>query len=193
MWPAVDDVARSFRASLKLLSTGGVAPPDFDLTRMALGRSYTALMLTLPALVPILAAQMRLGADPASHLFDAPDLLLSIPIAASLMVVAVPALLIALAPPLLRAPAFTAFVISWNWTAVFSIGVLALPATVFALGWAPPALALLQTGAFALILLRLRFCVARAAFGERALALLVTAASLLVDYAVLRTLGLFGL
>lgn len=188
----VEDVVRSLRASAQLLSSGGAARPDFDVSEAALARSFSALPLIAPATVTLLAAQIRLAGDPATALFGAPMVLGAVVAAQLLYILAMPAMLTLLAPTLLRLPAFTAFVIAWNWVGILTTGLMALPAAVFALGWSPAPLACVQAAAFFLIVLRLRYCVARAAFGERPVALLVTTASAITDYAVLRTLGLFG-
>jgi hypothetical protein len=105
----------------------------------------------------------------------------------------VPALLIALRPALAQTPRFTSFVIAWNWAGIVSASLMAVPATIFAIGWATPMLAIVQSLFFAAIVLRLRYCVARAVFGPeaRGIALPLVAASLVLDYGVTRLFGLF--
>lgn len=70
---------------------------------------------------------------------------------------------------------------------------MAIPAAVFAVGWAPPALAITQSLFFAAIVLRLRYCVARAVFGpeSRGIAMTLVVASVMLDYGVSRLFGLF--
>ena len=106
-------------------------------------------------------------------------------------IIAVPALLIGLAPNLNHSPRQTSFVIACNLAGIVSASLMAVPAAVFALGWASHSLAALQCLAFALIVLRLRYCVARAAFGsDSRIAALVVLASLITDYGIVQLLGL---
>lgn len=192
---ATDDVTRSLRASWRLMDRGAEALPELDLSREGFWRSYLALALTAPAIIPVLAAERILtGLSNTGSLFDAPSILFSVVAAQLLVILALPALLIALAPNLLRSPRLTSFIIAWNWTGILSAGLMAIPAAVFALGWSTYPLAVLQGAAFGIIVLRLRYGVARAAFGKRGgLAAMILCASLLADYAVIRSLGLMGL
>ena len=123
----------------------------------------------------------------------APALALSVTAALALTILAVPALLIALRPELARSPRFTSFVIAWNWAGILSASLMAVPAAIFAIGWAPPALAIVQSLFFAVIVLRLRYCVARAVFGpeSRGIAMMLVIASIMLDYGVTRLFGLF--
>lgn len=191
---AADDVTRSLIASWRLLTADAKALPDLDLSRDGFWRSYLALILTIPSMIPILAAERTLaGLSNTGGLFDAPGLLAAVVTAEMLAVLAVPALLVGIAPNLTHNPRFTGFIITWNWAGILSAAMMAVPATVFALGWSNPGIATFQTLAFATIVLRLRYCVARAAFGpESGVAGAIACASLLADYAVIRTFGLAG-
>ncbi|MCV9937770.1 hypothetical protein OIU35_15560 [Boseaceae bacterium BT-24-1] len=191
---AADDVTRSLIASWRLLTADAKALPDLDLSRDGFWRSYLALILTIPSMIPVLAAERTLaGLSNTGGLFDAPGLLAAVVTAEMLAVLAVPALLVGIAPNLTHNPHFTGFIITWNWAGILSAAMMAVPATVFALGWSNPGIATFQTLAFATIVLRLRYCVARAAFGpESGVAGAIACASLLADYAVIRTFGLAG-
>lgn len=187
-----DDVARSLRASWQLMARGAAALDELELTRSGFWRSFVALLpLTLPAAIALLAAlRLHAGLPNSSGLFTSPGLALAVLGATVSSIVAVPALLVALAPHLVNRPRFTTFVIAWNWAGIISIGLVAVPATIFAIGWSTPGLALIQILAFATIVLRLRFCVARAAFGaESGLAAPVLLASVVADYTILRIFG----
>lgn len=189
---AADDVARSLRASWQLMARGAEALEELELTRSGFWRSLVALLpLTLPAVIALLAAlRMHAGLSNSAGLFTAPGLVLAVFGATVTSILAVPALLFALAPHLAQRPRFTAFVIAWNWAGIISAGLVAVPAAVFAVGWSTPGLALLQTLAFTAIVLRLRYCVARAAFGaESGVAAPVLLASIVADYAILRFFG----
>lgn len=191
---AADDVTRSLAASWRLLRADAKALPDLDLSRDGFWRSYLALVLVVPSMIPALAAERTLaGLSNSGGLFDAPGLLAAVVTAEILAIVAVPALLVGLAPGLTRNPRFTGFIIAWNWAGIVSAGLMAVPAAVFALGWSNPGVATIQCLGFATIVLRLRYCVARAAFGaESGVAGAIACASLLADYAVIRTFGLAG-
>jgi len=191
---AADDVTRSLAASWRLLRADARALPDLDLSRDGFWRSYLALILVVPSMIPMLAAQRTLAGLPNSGgLFEAPGLVAAIATAELLAVLAVPALLAGLIPGLTRNPRFTGFIIAWNWSAILSAALVAVPAAVFALGWSNRGIAGIQMLAFAVIVLRLRYCVARATFGSASgVAGAIACASVLADYAVLRTFGLAG-
>ncbi len=191
---AADDVTRSLAASWRLLRADAKALPELDLSRDGFWRSYLALVLVVPSMIPALAAERTLaGLSNSGGMFDAPGLIAAIVTAEILAILAVPALLVGLAPGLTRNPRFTGFIIAWNWAGILSAALMAVPATVFALGWSNPGIATFQTLAFAIIVLRLRYCAARAAFGtDSGVAGAIACASLLADYAVIRTLGLAG-
>ena len=191
---AADDIARSLRGSWHLMTRGAEALPELDLTRDGFWRSFLAFALMLPATIAILAAvRLIAGLPNSAGLFTAPALALSVLAALALAILAVPTLLVALRPRLAQTPRFTSFVIAWNWAGIVSASLMAVPATVFAIGWAPPALAVVQSVFFAAIVMRLRYCVAQAVFGPelRGIALPLVAASLMLDYGVTRLFGLF--
>ncbi|MFA6967420.1 hypothetical protein [Bosea sp. (in: a-proteobacteria)] len=192
---AAEDVTRSLRGSWHLMTRGSEALQELDLTRDGFWRSFLAFTLMLPASIAILAAVRLLAGLPNSAgLFTSPALAMAVIGAELLAVLAVPALLIALAPNLAHAPRFTSFVIAWNWAGIVSASLMAVPAAVFAIGWSNPELAAMQSLAFGVIVLRLRYCVARAAFGpESGIAIPIAMASVMADYAVVRLFGLLPL
>jgi hypothetical protein len=193
MWLAADDVTRSLRGSWHLMTRGAEALKELDLSSKGFWHSFAALVLTLPAMVSILAAERVVDGLPnAGNLFDSPLLVMSVVGAEGLAILLVPALLIGLAPKLVQTPRFTSFVIAWNWAGVVSVSLMAVPATIFAIGWANPPLAVVQTLAFAAIVLRLRYCVAKAAFGPGGGAGMIVLASMIADYSVVRLFGLVG-
>ncbi|WP_181832609.1 hypothetical protein [Bosea caraganae] len=193
MWLAADDVTRSLRGSWRLMTRGAEALKELDLTPQGFWRSFAALILTLPAMVTLLAAERVVDGLPnAGNLFDSPHLVASVIGAEALAILLVPAMLIGLAPKLVQTPRFTSFVIAWNWAGIVSVSLMAVPATIFAIGWAPPTLAAVQTLAFAAVVLRLRYCVAQAAFGPRGGGGMIVLASVIADYSIVRLFGLVG-
>lgn len=191
---AADDVLRSLRGSWRLMTEGAEALKELDLSRDGFWRSFAALVLTVPALIAILAAERQIaGLSNAGNMFDSPVLIARVLGAECLAIIAVPALLIGLAPNLTHSPRLTSFVIAWNWAGIVSASLMAVPATIFAIGWSPPGVATLQAIAFAVIVLRLRYCVARATFGaQSSIAPSILLASVIADYSVIRMFGLAG-
>ena len=175
------------------MSEGEKALPDLDLTRAGFWRSFLAFALMLPAMVALLAAaRLSSGLSNAAGLFTSPLLAATVIGSLLLAILIVPAFLVALRPELARETRFTSFVIAWNWAGIVSASLMAVPAAVFAVGWSTPALALVQSAFFAVVVLRLRYCVARAAFSPegRAIAMPLVAASVVLDYGVIRLFGL---
>jgi len=188
---AAEDIARSLRGSWRLMSEGEKALPDLDLTRDGFWRSFLAFALMLPATVALLAAaRLSSGLSNAAGLFTSPLLAATVIGSLLLAILIVPAFLVALRPELARETRFTSFVIAWNWAGIVSASLMALPAAVFALGWSTPELALLHFLAFGIVVLRLRYAVAQAAFGSGAVALLLVLSSVVLDYGVVRVFGL---
>ena len=177
------------------MTRGSEALQELDLTRDGFWRSFLAFALMLPATIAILAAVRLLAGLPnTAGLFASPALLMAVVGAELVAVLAVPALLIGLAPHLVHAPRFTSFVIAWNWAGIVSASLMAVPAAVFAIGWSYPSLAGLHALAFGAIVLRLRYCVAHAAFGPQSrIAAPIVLASVIADYGVVRMFGLLPL
>lgn len=191
---ATDDVTRCLRASWRLMSAGPAALPEFDLSREGLARSWLATVLTVPAMIAVLAAENRMtGLNNEAGLFQSPALILSVLASQLAGFVLVPALIAGLSPPLLRTSGFASFVIAWNWTEILCASLAALPALVYAIGWSTPEIAVMQWLAFAAIAARLRYATASATLGpERSVAWLVVFASFLAQAGVTRLLGLWG-
>lgn len=187
---AAEDIARSLRGSWRLMDEGAAALPDLDLSRAGFWRSFLAFALMLPAVIALVAAaRIAAGLANSTGLFTAPGLVACVIGALLLAILVVPAFLIALRPQLAREGRFTGFVIAWNWAGIVSTSLMALPAAVFALGWSTPDLAALQLAAFGIIVLRLRYGVARATLGDGAAAVLTVLSSLVLDYGVVRLFG----
>lgn len=191
---ATDEVTRSLRGSWRLMSEGARALPELDLTRDGFMRSYGAAILTLPAMIAVLAAERAIAGLPNSEgLFQSLPVLLAVVVSQFAAFLCVPAALVAASPGLLRSPTLSAFVIAWNWTEIVSALLLAVPATVYAIGWSTPAIASVQWLAFAVIVARLRYATAKATFGGgQGLPAAIVCASFLCQYGMARMLGLWG-
>ncbi|AMJ63120.1 hypothetical protein [Bosea sp. PAMC 26642] len=191
---AAEDVARSLRGSWRLMSQGAKALPELDLSSEGFLRSYGAAVLTVPAMVAVLAAERTMSGLPNSEgLFHSTPLVIAVLVSQVAAFLCVPALLIALAPPLLRSPALSGFIIAWNWTEILAASLLAVPAAVHAIGWSTPTIATMHWLAFAAIVAKLRYATAKATLGaERGVALMIVCASFLGQLGVARLLGLWG-
>jgi hypothetical protein len=170
MLPTSLDVARSISGSWRLMSEGDKALKDLDLSRAGFAKSYGAILLTAPAFIVALAAhRAALGMNNSSGLFDAPLIALQTLAQQVLSFAILPAIAIALVWNIARSARGTTFLIAWNWAEVIVTGLLALPAALYALGWAPGPLAIMYTIAFGAIAARLRFAVTRQTLGLAAL------------------------
>lgn len=175
MLPSSTEVVHALRGSWRLIDTGEKALADFDLSVRGFLKSYGAILLTAPALVALLAAQrLKSGMINESGLFDAPGLALQVLVLNVLSFLIIPSFVLALMWSVARSARGTSFVIAWNWSEVSITLMLAVPAALFAMGWAPPMLALMFTIAFAILAARLRYAVARTTLqSSRALSLLI--------------------
>jgi hypothetical protein len=169
MLPSNAEVAQALRGSWRLIDGGEKALSELDLTVSGLFKSYGALLLTLPALVALLAAQrLKAGLINESGLFDAPLIALQVLVLNVLTFFVVPAMVLALMWGVARTARGTTFVIAWNWAEAIVTLILAVPAALFAIGWAPTELALMFTAGFAVLAARLRYAVARTALAASA-------------------------
>jgi hypothetical protein len=138
----------------------------FDLSARGLVRSFGAVLLTLPAVVALIAAErLRLGLGNEVGLFASPGLAAAVVGLHLATFVAAPLLVVALFWRVARTARGTGFVIAWNWAEVIVTLILAAPAALFAAGFTNSALATVMGFAFAVIAMRLRYAVARTALG----------------------------
>jgi hypothetical protein len=166
MLPSSTEVLRSMRGAWRLMEEGERALTAFDMTQQGLVRSFGAFLLTLPAVVALIAAErLRHGLSNEAGLFADAAIAASIVALQLLSFVLAPALIVALFWRVARTARGTGFLIAWNWTEVIVALVLAVPAALFAAGLVNAGLALLMTAAFGVIALRLRYAVARSALG----------------------------
>ena len=166
MLPTSLEVAHSLRGSWRLIGRGEKALEELDLSWSGFIKSYGAMLLTAPALVALLAAQrLRSGMINEAGLFDAPALAVQVIVVNVLSFGLIPALVLGLMWSVARSARGTSFVIAWNWAEVIVTLMLAVPAALYAMGWAPPVQALMVTVAFSVLAARLRYAVARTTLG----------------------------
>lgn len=187
-----DEVGRSLVGSWRLLQRRPDGIQLFDASWDGFWRSFGAILLTPPAVVVALAAErarIGLGTDGA---WFGNDIGLTLLVTAACVVVfyAFPVLLAGVARRLGLTHGFVPFVVAHNWTSAFLAYVFAVPAGLFALDLATPALAAFYGIAFLALAGTLRWSLARAAFGVSAgVAAVLAAADLGI---ALLLFGLFG-
>lgn len=166
MLPSSSEVASCLGAVWRSMEEGEKAFARLDCSPQALARSFGAILLTLPAIVAIIAAErLRLGLGNESGLLDAPWLAASVVAVVLLSFLAPPAFIVALFWRVARTARGTGFLIAWNWAGVLVTLILAAPLALYAAGMIKGAMAALMVAAFSIIALRLRYTVARSVLG----------------------------
>jgi hypothetical protein len=166
MLPTSLEVAQSLRGAWRLKDHGVEALGDFEFTPSGLAKSFAAILLTVPALVAVLAAnRLQAGHANSAGLFSMPDMALQTLLLPVVTFLLVPALVLALFWNTARTANGTRFVVTWNWTEIIVTMLLAFPAALLAAGVVKPALGSAVFVAFALIAAHLRYAAARVALG----------------------------
>lgn len=161
------DAAQSLRGAFELMQrqTGGMARFDFSATGFR--RSFAAIPLAIPAFIALVAAhraQEGLLTPGASLFTDAgPVWRAAVDFAC---IWAAPMLAAFWAASILDLRRrFARLVVAINWTGVVASGFLALPALLYALGFATPALAKLYGLAFLALVVHLQWFTTKHALG----------------------------
>lgn len=159
--PATDEIGRGLRAAWGLLTEGARNPIRFDMSLRGCCVSFTALGLSLPAFVCLLAANAARPDAPLSHsLALEPEIVLASTLqhlAPFMLAPLFVLLLLRQTAPLRFAP----FLVAWNWAEVLVSGFAAIPAAMLALGLIPPELALPYVLAYVALATRLRYALMR--------------------------------
>ncbi|ACA18585.1 conserved hypothetical transmembrane protein [Methylobacterium sp. 4-46] len=165
MLVSADEIGRSLRGTAELLDRHPGALRRFDLSERGFWRSFGAMALTAPAAVVALALE-RGPVDLARAPLLRPDhVTLAVMGGVVACFLAVPLGMIVPARRLGLTALYVPFVVVTNWILVLAFLVLSLPALLLALGLSTPGLATLQSGAFAVILLRLHATAVRLTLG----------------------------
>lgn len=177
---SADEVGRSLSGSMQLLNRDADGLYRFPVSVEAFWRSFGAVVLTAPAFVTALAAdRLRLGLPLEEGLFADAGLVTVRLVLAGMAWIAFPILMIAVVRRLNLGHRYVRFVIAYNWSAVFASAVLAFPTAMYVTGMASYALSTLFVIAFAAIVFRLRWFLAKAALGvSGSLAAMIAAADL---------------
>lgn len=192
MLVAADEVARSLEGSWALLQRDATGLRAFDSSAAGVRRSFSALLVSLPAFVVVLAAERaRLGLlEPGTGLFDDPGLVIRLGLF-FIAAWALPLGVIGLASWNAAARARATFVVACNWSGVLAALFAALPAFLLARDLATPALAGVYLAAFVCVVGHLRWFLARVALGLGGLAAaLLVATDIGLEYALGHALAL---
>ncbi len=177
---SADEVGRSLSGSMQLLNRDADGLYRFPVSVEAFWRSFGAVVLTAPAFVTALAAdRLRLGLPLEQGLFADAGLVTVRLVLAGMAWIAFPILMIAVVRRLNLGHRYVRFVIAYNWSAVFASAILAFPTAMYVTGMASYALSTLFVVAFAVIVFRRRWFLAKAALGvSGSLAAMIAAADL---------------
>ena len=156
---AADEIARSLAGTWDLLQRRNHGLRRFDVSPSGMFRSFAALLLAAPAFVCGLAAERAANGVllPDTSLFEDADLIgltagfLAIGWFVPLLTVCAFGRLLDLRP---RVPACVAVC---NWSSLLASFFLAVPAALFALGYAPGAVALFHAAAALVLIAHLRW------------------------------------
>jgi hypothetical protein len=161
---SADEVGRSLSGAMQLLNRDEGGLRWFPVSIEAFWRSFGAVVLTAPAFVTALAAdRLRLGLPLDEGLFSDPGLVTVRLLFVGAAWIAFPIVMIAVARWL--GHRYVRFVIAYNWSAVFASAILAFPTAMYVTGLASSALSTLFVVAFAVVVFRLRWFLAKAALG----------------------------
>ena len=163
---SAEEVARSLRGTVALLNRRVDGLNAFDVSEAGFWRSFGAIWLTLPAFVVCLSFERyRLGLVSGGSLVDRPFLLALVACGFVAAFLAFPLAMIGLARRFGLSARYAPFVVVTNWIIAVALTMLALPQALLMLGWATPALAVLYTLAFGVIVLRLEWLAAKLTLG----------------------------
>lgn len=188
---AAEEVARSLAGVWDLLNRRAQGLSRFEVGEASFWRSFSAPLLATPALIVWLAADRAQAglAEPGQSLFDNAAILTRAGVDFAALWLTLPLLCIALARTLRLGGQLVPFIIVCNWSCVLAAAMLAVPALLFAIGWATPALATLYTVAAAVLIVQMRWFAAKVTLGVTSgVAMLLACGDGLVGLGLLRAL-----
>jgi hypothetical protein len=186
-----EEVVRSLRGTTALIQRRPEGMREFDVSQRGFLRSFSAILLTLPAFV-VLAQSMapRSGVGAQAVFLADPLATVLVALAQIGMFLAGALLMIPVARRLGLTDRYVPFVVAANWAAAVKITLYALPQLLLVIDWATPGLASLFTTAVALIALNLLFVIARVTLQVRpVIALAIAGGLLMLDAAIARALA----
>ncbi|MDB5509286.1 MAG: hypothetical protein JWL93_1755 [Hyphomicrobiales bacterium] len=187
MFLAADEIARSLGGSWDLLNRRAQGLSRFEFGEAPFWRSFGAPLLTAPAAIIWLAAD-RLETGQLSGLFDDPAVVARTAFHLAALWLTLPLLGIAF----LKRDSWARlvpFIIVCNWSFVLAAALLTLPALLFAIGWATPALATLYSVASIVLIMQMRWFSTKVTLGlTSSAALMLAAGDGLVGIGILRAM-----
>jgi hypothetical protein len=186
---ATDEIARSLAGSWDLLNRRAHGLQCFSWDDKSFWRSFGAALLGLPAFIAWLASERAaLGLiAPGVSLFDDGAILAQTALDFIALWLTLPMLAFVLATKLNIREKIIPFIIVCNWGSVIAATMLAVPATLFAIGWATHALSAFFAVCAAVIIMQMRWYMARVTLGVTAsAALALTCADGLIGLGLLR-------
>jgi hypothetical protein len=187
-----NEVARSLRGTTALIQRRPEGIREFDISLHGFLRSFSAILLTLPAFVVLTQAMgHRTGADPHPVLLSDPAVTVMAALAHVGMFLAAALTMIPVARRLGLTDRYVPFVVAANWAAAVKITLYALPQLLLVIDWATPGLASLFTTAVAVVALNLLFVIARVTLQVGPwLALGIAGGLLMLDAAIAKALAM---
>ncbi|HEX2653596.1 MAG TPA: hypothetical protein VHN11_08095, partial [Xanthobacteraceae bacterium] len=192
---SADEILRSLKGSLRLLQRQADGFRAFDTSVEGVWRSFSAIILTTPAFLVILADQrLQLGADRAvAGLFGDPGLVIRETIIYIVSWIAFPLVMIGFVNLMGLGKRYASYIVAYNWSGVIVSLTLSLPTTLRVLGLAQVEHAAFFTAMLTVVLLQYRWFLARTALGiTEGLAIAVVALDIATDIGVaslMRTLA----
>jgi hypothetical protein len=186
---ATDEITRSLAGSWDLLNRRAHGLRSFSWDEASFWRSFGAALLTVPAFIAWLASERAsLGLiAPGASLFEDGSILAQTALDFAALWLTLPMLAFVLATRLNIRDKIIPFVIVCNWGSVIAASMLAVPATLFAIGWATPALSAFFAVCATIIIMQMRWYMARVTLGvTTSAALALTCADGLIGLGLLR-------
>lgn len=178
-----DEIGRAISGSLKLLNRNAEGYEGFEVSIPAFWRSFAAMVLTAPAFVTALAFdRMQLGLPAEAGLFADGWVVAREGLVAGLAWIVFPLLMIGVVRRLGLGSRYVGYIIAYNWSAVITTAIFALPTALYVLGLATYGLSILYAVAFGIIVAQYRWFLAKTSLGiSGGLAALIVAADFCVN------------
>ncbi|MFE1601256.1 hypothetical protein [Methylobacterium sp. ID0610] len=165
MLVSADDITRSLRGTAGLLNHKPGALRCFDCSERGFWRSFGAIVLAAPAAVTALALERGPAALDGAPLLRADHVTLAVLGGVLACFLAVPVAMIGIARRLRLTAFYVPFVVVTNWILVVAFLALSVPGLLLALDLSTPGLAVLQAGAFTVVVLRVHATAVRETLG----------------------------
>jgi hypothetical protein len=161
-----DEIGRAISGSIKLLNRDAEGYEGFEISIPAFWRSFAAAVLTAPAFVTALAFDRKqLGLPAEEGLFADGWLVAREAVTAGLAWMAFPLAMIWVVRRLGLGRRYIGYIIAYNWSAVITATIFALPTALYVLGLATYGLSIVYAVAFGVIVAQYRWFLAKTSLG----------------------------